>query len=211
MIYLIGGAPRVGKSTLAKKIADSTKSHVVSTDAVCSQMIDRLSAEEKRILFPVPSFSGTTSENTLTPKERVELQHISAKSVEPELDKVITQALDENESIVIEGIHLFPNYVHQLLLKHGPAKFATLFIGQTATDLVVEGIIKNTSPNNWLRESNPDVIRQVAEFVAVFSKHIREEAALHDLIYQERTPSFEHDLERFNQYLLTGARHHNNV
>lgn len=202
MIYLIGGAPRVGKSTLAKKIADSTKSHVVSTDAVCSQMIDRLSADEKRILLPVPSFSGTASENTLTPKERVDLQCISARSVEPELDKIITQALDENKSIVIEGIHLFPNYVHQLLLKHGPTKFAALFIGQTATDLVVEGIVKNTSPNNWLRESNSDVIRQVADFVAVSSKHIQEEAVLHGLIYQERTPSFESDLERFSQHLL---------
>lgn len=202
MIYLIGGAPRVGKSTLAKKIADSTKSHLVSTDTLCRRMIENLSAEEKRLLFPVPSFSGTASENTLTPEERILLQGISAKSVEPELEKIIAQALSKNESLVLEGIHLFPNYVHQLLLKRGPTKFTTLFIGQTATDLVVEGIVKNTSPNNWLRESNPDVIRQVADFVAVFSKYIQEEAALHDLIYQERTPIFESDLERFSQYLL---------
>lgn len=202
MIYLIGGAPRVGKSTLAKKIANRTQSHLVSTDTLCRRMIENLSAEEKRLLFPVPSFSGTASENTLTPEERILLQGISAKSVEPELETIITQALSKNESLVLEGIHLFPNYVHQLLLKYGPAKFTALFIGQTATDLVVEGIVKNTSPDNWLRESNPDVIRQVAEFVAAFSAHTQEQATLHGLTYQERTPIFESDLERFSQYLL---------
>ena len=32
MIYLIGGAPRVGKSTIAKMIADYTKAQVIPTE-----------------------------------------------------------------------------------------------------------------------------------------------------------------------------------
>lgn len=202
MIYLIGGAPRVGKSIVAKKIAETTKAYFVSTDDVCSQAIKELSEETKKEKFPLPDFSGTASENTLTPEERVELQLISARSLEPDLDKIILQALSRNEDLVIEGVHLLPEHVHQLVMQYGPTKLKSLFIGLENTDRVVQGIEKNTSPNNWMRESDPAIIQQVAEFVAAFSTRIQTETIKNHLPYRERTEDFEGDINRFSEHLL---------
>jgi 2-phosphoglycerate kinase len=197
MIYIIGGAPRVGKSIVAKRIAERTHAALISTDDICDKAMGELSEEERKITFPMPEFSGTASENTLTPDQRVKLSLISAKSLESEIDHLISNALTRNESLVIEGVHLLPNDVRELLSKYGTEKFKTLFIGSTDVDNVVDGIMKNTGANNWLRESNADVIRQVAEFVSAFSQYVKAEADKNDLSYQERAADFEADMKRF--------------
>lgn len=202
MIYLIGGAPRVGKSIVAKKIAETIEAAFVSTDDIYRQVTKELSEETRKEKFPLPDFSGTASENVLTPEERVELQLVCAKSLEPELDKIILQAFSRNEGLIVEGVHLLPEHVHQLAMQYGSTKLAALFIGLDDVDRVAEGIVNNTSPDNWMRESDPEVIRQVAEFVAAFSARIQKEAIKNDLSYQERTEDFEGDVNRFSESLL---------
>lgn len=201
MIYLIGGAPRVGKSVLAKRVADTLQIPCISTDILCSKMKKALSVEEKNGRFPLPPFSGTASENTLTPEARVELQLLSAKSLEPEMEALIAEALSEQESLVIEGVHLLPEYVRGLLTRQGATNIRALFIGQTDIDAVLEGIQKNTNPDNWMREADPAVIRQVAVFVAAFSTRIHQEAKTFDLPYHERTADFEGDMKRLADIL----------
>lgn len=202
MIYLIGGAPRVGKSIAAKHVSERAHATFISTDDVCSKVSNQLSEEERKIQFPLPGFSGTASENVLTPEKRVELSIVSAKSLEPEIDRLISEALRKDESLVIEGVHLLPEYVRQLLAQYGAEKFHVVFVGLTNVDRVVEGIMKNTSPDNWMRDSNPDVIRQVAEFVASFSRYMREESKQNHLFYQERTEDFESDIKLLAEQLF---------
>ncbi|MFA4954424.1 MAG: hypothetical protein WC641_03880 [Patescibacteria group bacterium] len=204
MIYLIGGAPRVGKSIVAKKIAEGSHATFVATDDICGKAAEGLTEEERRAKFPLPGFSDTASENTLAPENRVELQIITSKSLEPELDRVISEAIVKNESLVIEGVHLLPEHVRRLMAEHGAKKFMVLFVGSNDVDRVVTGIMKNTNPHNWTRNSDPEVIRQIAEFVAAFSTHIQKEAAQNLLPYQERTEDFEADMKRFYELLLGG-------
>lgn len=202
MIYIVGGAPRVGKSIAAKKASERVHATFISTDDVCSRVSNELSEEARKIQFPLPGFSGTASENVLTPEKRVELSVVSAKSLEPEIDRLISEALRKDESLVIEGVHLLPEYVRQLFAQHGAENFHVVFVGLTNVDSVVEGIMKNTSPDNWMRDSNPDVIRQVAEFVASFSLYIRGGSKQNDLFYQERTEDFEDDVRLLAERLF---------
>lgn len=202
MIYLIGGAPRVGKSVLAKRVADALRIPCISTDVLCSKTTKAFSVEEKNARFPLPPFSGTASENTLTPEARVELQLLSAKSLEPEMEALIAEALSQQEPLVIEGVHLLPEYVRSLLTQQTATSIRTLFIGQTDMNAVVEGIQKNTNTDNWMRESDLAVIRQVAAFVAAFSAHIHQEASILDLPYHERTTDFEGDMKRFADFFV---------
>ncbi|MBP9747683.1 hypothetical protein KBD13_01975 [Patescibacteria group bacterium] len=205
MIYLIGGAPRVGKSIIANKVTEAMNATLVSTDDLCSEVTKVLSPEEKKRRFPLPGFSGTASENTLTPEERVELQCISASSLVPALDTVIASALSEHRDLVIEGVHLLPEYVSRLHTQYGAENVRVLFLGLSDVESIVEGIVQNTSPSNWMRNSDKEVIRQVAGFVAAFSVHIQKKAEAAGFPYQERTADFESDVRRFSEYLLTKA------
>ncbi len=202
MIYLIGGAPRVGKSIVADKVRTATQAKLVSTDDLCSAYTKTLSDEDRRNKFPLPGFSGDPSENTLTADERVDLQTTSAKSLWPEISKMIIAAVENGQDLVIEGVHILPGFVRELMNQCGSEKITALFLGLDDADQVVDGIMKNTSPDNWMRESDPAVIRQVAEFVAALSRRIEKEARAHGLYYKERSQDFEGDVRLFTERAL---------
>ena len=197
MVYLIGGAPRVGKSLASNAIAEALHVAPLSTDDVCDRVTAGMPEEERASKFPLPSFSGDPAENTLSPEEWVKLQVIGARSLQPEIDRLVAEALSKQESLVLEGVHLLPDHVQELLDQHGADHIRSLFVGSEDAAHIVDGIQKNTNPNNWLKESDPAVIRQVAECVAAFSAWIRKETESRALTYMERTDDFEGDLKRF--------------
>lgn len=67
--------------------------------------------------------------------------------------------------MVLEGVHLLPDFVEVLFNKYGHAGLKAVFVGSTQIDRVIEGISKNTSLDDWLRGSKIEVVRQVAESV----------------------------------------------
>lgn len=203
MIYLIGGAPRVGKSIVAELVAKDRKVKVVSTDDLCARTMESMTAEDIRIKFPYPSFSGDASENKLSPKELVDLQITSAQSLEPVIDRLIAEGAKSRGSLVIEGVHLMPDHVRDLMTEHGSSAIRSVFLGSCDVARVVKGIQSNTSPKNWLKESDPEVIQQVANFVVAFSQRIQKEAERRQLSYQERTDDFEGDMRRICGQLLS--------
>ncbi len=121
------------------------------------------------------------------------------------MDRILSEAVTHDASLVMEGIHLLPEYVHGLLTKYGSANVHALFIGLVDVDRVTEGIMQNSSPDNWTRNSDPDVIKQIAEFVAAFSMHIQHETTRYGLPYRERTQDFEEDMKHFHERLLDNS------
>jgi len=198
MIYLIGGAPRVGKSVVAKLVADRQYAVLIAMDDL-GERVKSFFSQEKSL---VPNFSGDAAENTLTPKERVKLHVKSAPMFTAEVDDMVAKAVARGESLVIEGVQLFPEHVKSLLTQYGSENFRVLFIGWNDVDGVVSGIVKNTNSNNWLRESDAEVIRQVAEFVVTYSAYVRDEAKKHNLPYQERTGDFDGDVKKYGEMLM---------
>ena len=203
MIYLIGGAPRVGKSVVAQMIAKDRKVKVISTDVMCEAAKKTLTDDWKKVKFPYPSFSGTAAENTLSPKQRVDAQITSAQSIEPLIDELIVEGLKQRGSLVIEGVHLMPDHVRDLMAEHGSSSFRSVFIGLCDAARVVAGIQSNTNPDNWLKESNLEVVQQVANYVVAFSQRIEKEAEKRQLAYVERTNDFEGDMQRIFTQMLS--------
>ncbi len=202
MVYLIGGAPRVGKSIIARRLAQETGADLISTDDLWSESVKELTESERKEKYPFPGFSGTASENTLTSDELTRLQLIEAASLWPELDEVIRKAIAIDEPLVIEGVHLIPEYVDRLIAEFGPRRIRAVFVGSRDVADVAEGIAKNTSSDNWMKDANPEVISQLAAFVAAFSAHIKTEAERNRLKYEERTKDFEGDIKTILSMVL---------
>lgn len=202
MIYLIGGAPRIGKSVVSRSIAETIGIQPISTDGLESRVSTTFSEEQRWELFPLPGFSGDPSENTLTPNERVQLQIISSKSLKTEIENAINEATSTHRDLVIEGVHLLPEIVRDLIDHHGKDQIVASFVGSVDDSRIMSGMEKNTNPNDWLKDANEVVRKQVAEFVAAFSKYVQEESQRNGFTYLERTDAFESDMRRLTETLL---------
>lgn len=181
MIYLIGGAPRVGKSIIAKKLSLATSFKVISTD-------DLEISPDHRLL---PGFSGDPSENTLSPDERVRLLVREAGFLQPKIEELIKKARVNNTDLIIEGVQLLPGHVAKL----APADLRPIFIGSRDIKLILQGMAQNTQPNDWLKNANEVVRRQAAEFTCAFSRCIFNETTKYQMPYKERTENFEADVD----------------
>jgi len=202
MIYLIGGAPRVGKSIIAKAFAEELGARFVSTDDLEKVVVNRTPKKELTERFPLSGFSFDPLKNTLSPDERARLQIISARSIENEIDHVVQEADSSSQPLILEGVHLLPDYVNKLIQKFGAAHIRVVFIGATNKELALEGIERNSSPDDWLQEAGQAVREQVAEFVVSYSNYIRSQVMEYGLAWIERTNDFRYDKERTTEALM---------
>ncbi|MBU1349138.1 hypothetical protein KJ781_03670, partial [Patescibacteria group bacterium] len=109
-------------------------------------------------------------------------------------DRIVEETLSNGESAVIEGVHLLPEQVRELSDRH-PKNIRAVFVGSEDIGRIIDGIMRNTSPDNWTRDSDSEVVRQIAEFASIYSGLIRKEAEANDLPYIERTDNFEKDMK----------------
>jgi 2-phosphoglycerate kinase len=182
MIYLIGGAPRLGKSIIAALLAKSINAQLVSTDNL--EMIE-----------PGETFSGDPKKNILTPEQRLESIKNEARQVIANIHDIIEKA---GQDTVIEGVHLFPNYIDAMIKTFGDIK--AVLIG-SSKELILDGMKRNTSENNWTKDADPEVLNQIAEFAKAFSDYVKEESKKYNLPYVERSNDFQKDIDEVKQLL----------
>src|SRR5690349_13399173 len=63
MIYLIGGSPRVGKSTLARRIAENKSIPYISADDISAVISPYIHESEYQAKLPLRVALGSTSSN----------------------------------------------------------------------------------------------------------------------------------------------------
>ena len=184
MIYLIGGSPRVGKSIIAKQFSESIKGRFVSTDEV----------EDPNNQQPSVIFYSDPKKNILTPSQRIESVENDAQQIISDIENIIYTDINKSQNTVIEGVHLFPAYLDKFVKKFGKDKIKIIFIGSTNIDLILDGMIKNTNQNNWLKEFNQKVLRQIALFTKTFSDYLYHECKKYNFPYKERSSDFQKDI-----------------
>lgn len=184
MIYLIGGAPRVGKSTIARHFAESTLARIVSTDDL----------ENPDDPWPSVIFHSDPQKNILTPKERIESVRNEARRIVSNIGDIVDKTIHEHQAMVIEGVHLFPAYVDNFTRKFGNDTIKAVFIGSTDVEQILAGLARNTSPDNWSEDFDQAVLRQIAVFAKAFSDYLHDESKKYGLIYIERSNDFQKDI-----------------
>jgi len=204
MIYLLGGAPRIGKSIAAKRLAEQIGARLIKADDVGVDYANSLHEDERAEKLPFPGFSGDPQDNKLAPAELTRLQLVDAKSLEPELARLISEAQAAGTPLVLEGVQILPEFVRSIINRSGPENLHALFIGSTDAARAIDGISKNTSPDDWMRDSDTEVIKQVAAFAVDFSVWLKKACADAGLPYFERTDDFQKDLDFIVNSLLQG-------
>jgi len=125
LIVLFGGTSGCGKSTLASLLASRLGiTKVLSTDSVRHMLRGFISKEQNPILFASTYHAGEFLKDrpqyaNMTADELViEGYRHQCRIVIDQLDKIITNCIRNNEPLVVEGVHLLPDFMIELMKKY---------------------------------------------------------------------------------------------
>ena len=182
MIYLIGGAPRVGKSILCQQLAATLKIGWISTDLLVQVLL-------------VQNTEGIKHEWDAN------RQAIAANAewFFPYLDRFIWGVGSMAERYVIEGVGFLPVHVQRLSSQYA---IRSVFLGCTQMTLETFDQFPGHSPGYSLLSEEKR--RQIVEDVPRWSAFIKEEAERFDYGYVDMADDFPRRLAEAEIILIDG-------
>ena len=177
MIYLVGGAPRSGKSTLGQKVASKLGVGWVATDVLRSLLKDE-------------DASGWNASP----------EAISAVAAwfSPHLERFVWGINSQAEHYLIEGVHFLPEQV-SALANHYSVR--SVFLG--CSNLTLERFDAFPGRSRGYVGLPPELKRQIVRDVPKWSAYVAEKAASEGLPYLDMNEDFGDRLEEA-EHLLVG-------
>lgn len=163
-IILIGGAPGVGKSTLAQKIATTNGVNWISTDQILTIMQKATTLELKPELF-VDANSSNDSEEAV----RLEIKKAEAVWIG------VAAFIEHNhpwEGCVIEGTAILPHLVASLFKDR--ADVMPIFLVQSEDS--IKDVIENRSKEPWINTKTPEQKKKKIEQTLILNNIFKQEA-----------------------------------
>ena len=182
MLYIVGGAPRAGKSILAQRMLDEQKVAYFPTDIL---MLGLATA------MPELGLKPTDSARTRAPL------------MWPILRAMAVTILENGEDYLLEGDVLMPAHVVELRERFGSA-VRSCFIGYETVDSLakVRDIRRHAAgKQDWTNECDDShLLRIVGEFKSL-SEHLRTECAKCELAYFDGSADLFAAVEQAAAYL----------
>lgn len=179
MIILIGGAPRTGKTTLAKELSKKLNISWISTDTL--EVIAREYIPEKDLAKAYPYTTlrrakGARNNDEFYSKystaKIVQVLKAQAKTNHNAIEAMVSNEIANGNDTIMEGYHLDPSFVAKLIKKYGSKNIKALFLTKFDAKKFAEDVHKSSTPNDWLllltKEQKTFV--KVGEMVALYSK-----------------------------------------
>ncbi len=183
MLYLLGGAARAGKSTIARQFLAQTGIPFFCLD------------------YLMMGFANGLPEAGVDPDD--DELHV-ADRLWPILKPMATALVEDKVEYLIEGVQLRPRHVWELgqnLRGHVRACFVG-FAGMDTTTKFQEMRRFGGGPDDWLRDYDDEAVRAEIERLKAFSAHLKEECRKYGLKYVEISTDLQETVDRVVQYLV---------
>lgn len=187
MIFLLGGAPRVGKSIISGEIRQRYAVSVVSTDTLGAVLENTLSPEAAPDLFVFSRFNEMPAADRVKlmvndPAELVDYVRRESRVVWKAVEAFIRREEDEGRDALIEGVAVLPELVNQL----EDIPHRVVFIGNQGSKHQ-ENIKKYAEENehDWMRGVSDEYVCAFSMFVERMSAFIEQEAKKYGFEYIE--------------------------
>lgn len=181
MIYVIGGAPRAGKSILCQQIAAKLKIGWMSTDLLLD-------------LLRLKNESGVKREWDASP----EAIRAHAEWFFPYLERFLWGISSLAENYVLEGVDFLPEQVIQLSMRY---QLRPVFLG--CSSLTLEVFDGHPGRSRGYSSLPEDLRRQIVEDIPLWSDFIRQESNRFGLPYVDMAGNFPGRLEEAEAILQT--------
>ncbi len=150
MIYLIGGPPRCGKSTAARRLSVLTGACWFPADYVGSMITGYIPEPDRDTLWPYSSLGAHERYATFTAEEIIKSYRTRARTSWMALESLVAYALGEGRDFVVEGYHVEPEFARRMISEHGESNVCACFLCKHDQADIVAGIAKGVPENDWL-------------------------------------------------------------
>jgi 2-phosphoglycerate kinase len=179
-IILLGGAPTIGKSYTARKIAESLKLPWISTDTIREQMKKIVSKKDYPSLFIHPDTSAKTAVKFLSSNSADKIVRIQ-NNESVDVWKGVKALIETDyswESFIIEGVAILPHLAKGLLTKDKRIK--PIFLVSKDIKRIRETIFTRGLWGD--ADKYPDYVKEKEiEWVVLFNEYIIKEATKYNL------------------------------
>jgi 2-phosphoglycerate kinase len=205
MIYLIGGPPKCGKTTLAKALSNKLQIPWVSSDTlhvIAAAYIDKYAAEKYDSLFPHKKSKGQNNDETYsnyTPEQITDNYITQGKTSYPAIDMFSICEITDGHDYIIEGYHVTPECAADLVQKYGAKNFQVIFLTKFDTDKFLKDIHKSTTKNDWIlaKTHKSETFAKIAQMVSLYSQYFDSEAKKFDFPVLNMDNNFEGEIEDY--------------
>ena len=210
MIYLIGGAPRCGKTTIAQTLSRKLRISWIASDTLESIAMAYTSRKDFQKLFPKSvmrrktKFSNDLMYDKYTPKQIVKAYIKQSEVVWKAIEMLVESELKEGRSFIIEGYHVHPRLVSNLKKKYGRRNFKSVFLTKLDIDNIEKNSLKYTYKNDWFvkKTKNKGTYKKISAMIVELSRYFGKEAKRFNLRVFVTDIGFKKKINQTIQYLV---------
>jgi 2-phosphoglycerate kinase len=209
MIYLIGGAPRCGKTILAQKLSKKLEIPWMATDTLEAIAMSYTSKKDfskrfrKSVMRKTAKYSNDLMYGKYTLDQITSAYIKQSEAVWRGIEMLVESELKEGRSFILEGYHIQPKFVADLLKKYGRLNVKSVFLIKSDSNNVLSNSLKYSYKNDWFvkRAKNYDTYKKIAAMIVQLGGLIRREATKFKLKVFVLDTNFKFKLNSVLRYL----------
>jgi 2-phosphoglycerate kinase len=200
-IFLIGGPPKCGKTTLAKQLSIKLKIPWISVDSLQNIVYEYSNENFRKINFPHKNMKGSSNDDTYyfnSVEDIVNAYIKQGKTSYRSISVLVETQIVDIDDYIIEGYHITPELVDKIISEFGADKI--IFLVKNDEIEFLQNIQKSTTPNDWIinNTKKPETFSKIAQMIISYSKYFESEAKK----YNFKTNSTDQDFnQKLNQIL----------
>ena len=184
MLYLIGGPPRSGKTTVAQLLAKQKSIPYFSLDHVTSVVSPYIPRKEFKIKLPlrialqITKFSNDVFYGQYSSKQIIDFYLVQAETYWAGVESFIKYALQDDHDLILEGWQLLPHRLASLVTSENRHKMKILFLYKTNVTHINDGLQASTAKNDWVMKNTKKstTFAKIAKELSQFGSHFHKEA-----------------------------------
>jgi 2-phosphoglycerate kinase len=183
MIYLIGGPPRCGKTTVAMRLAHTLNCSRLPVDYLTTAFMNYVPQADWQRLFPNEGVRGDARFATFPPEQIVANYRTKAEHTWPGMRDIIAYALYDRHTLIVEGYQIEPRFVDEILTTYPQFEIKAVFLYRSDVALLSEDLKKGAHPEDWVVRETKEAITfiRIAEMIQQYSTYFCDEAAKYHL------------------------------
>jgi 2-phosphoglycerate kinase len=188
MIIFIGGAPKIGKTIVARKISDKLGYFLLSTDDIAAGIKQISGIDHNHPFYQNFKYEHSNINDYYSnyPIKEIIKNYLSVSN---EITKFVTAYAKslikhEKQNLIIEGIHLVPSLMDINFITDPDISYIAL--GNTSYPIFLEyAINKNKVKEGWLNKMNNTAFKRFIKFSTEYSLLYKRECQYYGLNYFE--------------------------
>lgn len=189
MIYLIGGPPRGGKTTLAESLSKEKSIPYFPIDHITSVISPYIPEEEYSNKLPLRIARQKTNYNNDIFYAKYSIRQITgfylqqAETFWPGVESFIKYALEDEHDLILEGWQMLPHFMNKIISPENKDKLKIIFLYKIDRNDILSGMKASTVKNDWVTKNTKEesTFLAIADMVSYFGDYIEKEAKKYNL------------------------------